>query len=314
MSATLAVLILTFVTSAYSCCLYETVRGRVKEALITSKLNAESSSHCLQSTCLCSVSCAFSFNPLSKACWKSDIFPSLDLVKFVVVADSDPWVTYYISTPLDPPSGLWMFDDRDKGKNLGKMGSPMNWTVPGIVFNAVGPIGTSGRRYANYTGPGIPTMHNLQNGIRLFDFSKPYTISFWVRTDLVEETMMIWDSTPQSGLELFFEPSTNRDQLSLNPVYPHHMYTTVRNATWRDEWRHIAVTYQSVGNVRFYLNAEIWSHTTAITSPDILQPDILCAFKHCTHSKHFFGSFACMSLFDRVLEQPEISFMKNACP
>ena len=308
-------LVLSICVSAQTLsCNYQQQKGIAKEALRISSSTAESSIDCVISSCGCEASCAASFNPGTKQCWKA-FKAFFDQNLFVFVTDSDSWVTYFIPGPNYIPPGLWRFDDVNKGRNLGKKGAQLDMSVEGLVWNKVGPRGAaSSRKYPSYVGPGIPTIQIKHNESHALTFTGPYTITVWVKTENIEETMLILEGYPRNALEFWMEPSKERDQLSLNPGYPNHMYTTSRNSTGRDEWRHMAFVFRKIGDVSFYLNGDIWSHTIKTVSTTILQPDKFCLWKHCEYSKKLSGSLASLIFFDKALSQAEVKFAMNICP
>ena len=186
--ALFAAMFLTLCSDAHSrSCSYQKIPGAMKESLRISSFTAESEIDCVMTSCGCDSFCAVSFHPSSKLCWKTLFAAILDLSQFVMVADSDPWITYLLSGPVDPPSGLWPFDDIAKGRNLGKKGSQLDYTVSGLVWNWVGPRGDTERKYPTYIGPGYPIMQILHGSSYALDFSKQFIISVWVKTKDVAE-------------------------------------------------------------------------------------------------------------------------------
>jgi len=248
-------------------------------------------------------------------CWKVLFSNLLDPQQFVLVNGSDPWVTFVIPAPDESPSALWLFDDVNKGRNLGKKGSQLDMTTVGLVWNTVGPRGAaSARRYSKYVGPGGPTVQLQHDGSYALTFTGPYTITFWVKTDNVAVRMLLIEGYPNPSFEIWFWPSDQRDQILVAPASPNHEYTTVRNATGNDEWRHIAFVYRAVGDVSFYLNGHAWQHTSTTASSIVKQPTKICLFEHCLYRDQLHGSMACLSMFDRALTQEEMVFIMRSCP
>lgn len=309
-AAFLVVFLTMFTISQSNTCRYERAQGVVKASFRTSSHTSKNKIDCLVISCDCASSCAVSFNPVSKLCWRALLVPLHDTSSYIT--DTDPWVTYYL--PSDRSSGLWMFDDVTRGKNLGSRGYQLDWTVPGLVWNTIGPRGSLAPKYATYLGPGIPTMQPPLDGSNGFDFEKPYSIVFWVKTIYTYQPMVVLDTFPDRALDLFFEPSYEQDQISLSPDYFNHTYVTFQNSDGRNNWRHIAITYQKPGNVSFYLNENIWHHTAIMVSTKVSQPERFCVFKHCIREKRMWGSLTCLAIFERVLYREEIRFLKETCP
>lgn len=296
-------------------CYFHRLRGIIKDELHLSSFAARSDTDCVRSSCGCQPLCAASFNPVTKQCWKALFGSLLDPHQFVLVNRSDPWVTFIITIPEEPPSALWLFDDVNKGSNLGTKGGPLNMSIDGLVWNTVGPRGTASvRKYPRYVGPGIPSIQLEHSGSYALTFTGPYTVTFWVKTDNVDATIPVLEAYPIGAIDLWFYPSNQRDQLCLSPAYPNHVYKTVRNATDNDKWRHVALVYRAVGAVRFYLNGSVWQHTATTTSSEVKQPTKLCLFKHCGTQKSLKGSMACLAIFDKALTQKEVLFVMKACP
>ena len=235
-------------------------------------------------------------------------------------AGNDAWVTLVILLPV--PSGLWLFDNESKGKNFGTKGPKMDMSVDGLTWTMSGPRGTaSAFQYPtkDLTDKSkIPKMPLKDNGALLIDFSKPYTIAVWIKTIVTGSYRAeVLEGYPQGSLDLWFWPSYDLDQIELGPY--HHkgqIYRTMKNGNGASEWRHIAVSYESVSKVQMYLNGSSWAlETSASGSRTVYQPDYFCLWQQCGRANQGLrGSMACLTIYERALSQNEVRAVMDACP
>lgn len=297
-------------------CNYRPLRGIAKDGLWLSSFVARSGIDCMRLSCGCQPACAASFNPTSKQCWKVLFCNILDPHQFVLVNGSDAWVTFVLIEPSESPNTLWLLDDVDKGRNLGKKGAQLNMSIEGLVWDTVGPRGAvSARKYSRYIGliNEIPTIQVLHEGSYALRFTVPHTVTFWVKTDNVADTRFLLEGSPNGAVDIWFYPSKQRDQIHV-ALKPKHRYITIRNTTGIDQWRHIAFVYRAVEDATFYLNGSIWQHTVTKVS-FVKKTEKFCLFRHCTNDlKTFYGSMACLAMFDKALAQKEVEFVMKACP
>lgn len=295
-------------------CHYHKLQGIAKHSLRLSSFPALSSIDCVCSSCSCQPTCMASYNRATKQCWRATSNFSHG-TQFDLVISSEAWDTFFIPVSDKLLIGFWPLDHVTKGRNLGYKGSQLDLSVPGLVWDTIGPRGNaSAHRYPTYVGPGTPTIQLFHDGSYALNFASPYTIAFWVKTNNFVSSMLILEGSPNGAVEAFFEPSTQRDQVSINPAYPDHMYTTVRNATGRDDWRHIAFSFRGIGNVSFYLNGNVWPHTSTVRKSIITQPTKFCLWEHCNHLEKFYGSLACLAMFEKALTHEEVGSFMKLCP
>ena len=131
--------------------------------------------------------------------------------------------------------------------------------------------------------------------------------------------MPIFEGRGLYTFDLWLYPSKYKDQLSSCPMdnSPNkQIYTTVRNATGVDQWRHMAVVFRSPGNVTFYLNGDVWPHSSPQTiTAGACQPYEFRVFNWAYYQSPLYGSLTCLIYFERkILTQDEIRLLKISCP
>ena len=135
----------------------------------------------------------------------------------------------------------------------------------------------------------------------------------WLKTDNRTAIMPIFETYATDNALLFhfiFHPSKSQDQLFMNG--PRRAYTT-KNNTDRLNWRHIACTHHGESNYSFYLNGNEWLLSHEEDPKPVPEIEIISIGSRLTASFRFFGSMACMMIFDKALTPGEIKSVKSLC-
>ena len=249
--------------------------------------------------------------PLS---WSRDVL-------FTNSTDED-WISFapttsFLTSSLTPPAGMWTMDNFYRGRNLGSEGQRLNCSDTGLVWSKEGPLGSgSDLKYAYFNGIKTPRIQNRHNGSYLLDFTKPFTITMWVKTNRhgVCPIIQTWNSDLRKYAQtsLWFHPSKFRNQiyLSANKRIFSHL-----NNTGRLEWRHIAATYNGIQKYSLYLNAYEWKISKTIAGINFPSDfDIIFIGYYMKPAYRFKGAMACLSIFKRALTQQEIREWMQTCP
>lgn len=308
-------------------CNYKAFPGLVQNTMHLKNVSAESKLACVISSCRCDPTCSVSFNSNNRQCVVSNQggrFP--DSINdpaesaIIIYPGNEDWITLVVI--LQIPSGLWRFDNEHRGTNLGSKGAVMDCTTDGLTWGEPGPPGlSSGFVYPRKDvddGSTTPKLPLKSEGKNLLDFSKPYTITVWLKTDVDKRKwFLILEGFPKDTIDFWFYPTSQIDQIQHTPFKDlNQYYRTVINATGKSHWRHIAVVYESVTQVRIYLNSTPWQlETVANGAQTVSYPDYFCLWQHCgVAGSGFWGSMACLSIYERALSASEIRAVMNACP
>ncbi len=310
-------------------CQYRQVEGRVQAVhrATTCSFSALSAIQCLQH-CLCSERCLVSYNARDKLCCPASLHQLMTTWMNTSYIEATPdrlWTTYIVkkrndaevASVLDKPSGLWLFDNEHKCRNVGTKGpaldmrdcsSSLSWTQRGPHDSHTSLI------YPKYTGTTVPKIPVIESGTVLLNMKTAFTVAFWIKTGTRVDQHPILEGYSGSAFELWLWPSKGSDQLFMSPYLGTHEYTTVVNATGKEGWRHMSVTYDGPGNVHFYLNGDDWPIAARKVSTQFMEPTYLCVWKHCDGSRIIDASLACLAIYERAISAVENRLLMRACP
>lgn len=232
---------------------------------------------------------------------------------------SQPWITQagdwdsYVIGAAKQPKALWPLDSVYRGRNLGFGGQQFDLNVENVMWKDAGPLGKNAGNFAHLDSTTKLSVVAHHGGKKLLDLSKPFTITVWLKTDNRTAIMPIFETYATDNALLFhfiFHPSKSQDQLFMNG--PRRAYTT-KNNTDRLNWRHIACTHHGESNYSFYLNGNEWLLSHEEDPKPVPEIEIISIGSRLTASFRFFGSMACMMIFDKALTPGEIKSVKSLC-
>ena len=219
-----------------------------------------------------------------------------------------------------PPQALVFPLQAFKGKNLGRAGSAFDIPTDRCSFHKGGGPDIPDEVYCDVSDGYRVQKPLTKGGVRLFDFSKPFTIGMWVRfAPNVACGCFLFSTLPLWGPRWAFWPSKKNDQLSFYFGRAHHSSAvSTIDRTNVEHWRHIVVRYRPPTDLRFLLNGENWSllrGMTSITGRKTAQDLIMWHFGH--PGEHylweFTGQMACVTVFQMALPEVETKRLKNRC-
>ena len=305
-------------------CKYSKTGFAIKEGFQDKRSKTDSLIDCLSVSCNCDVRCIASYNPETGLCLSVSIAAvPLDWMKDCdfLVADTGGWVTYisvHPETSLERPSAFWMMDDLCRGRNLGSKGSQLDSSVAGVPWSVVGPLHgvSSSRRFARLNASTRPEIQVRHDGNYVLDFTRPFTIALWVKSDDVISRMPLvdgWNSdAAKYAMHFWFFSSKSQDQ-----VYIWHSlrsFSKVNNAG-RLGWRHIIATSNDRTHTKFFLNGTVWPlDRNIVGSLQRVNPDkILIGRRVNDNSNIFKGGVGCVVILERAISDEEAGKLMNMC-
>lgn len=282
---------------------------------------AQSLLNCLMSTCSRLERCVASFNKKTGACmtatlstipqrsWKKDFLFNNDIDK--------NWVSsFLLRDPALAPAGMWTMDSFFRGRNLGYKGKVLDSSETGLTWSSEGPRGPlTPFKYALFTGKERPQIQVIRNSIFHIDFTKPFTVALWVKTDAreaIQPLLQGWNTVNDTtAFQFWFYNSKNLDQIFLNAN--NRIYTEL-NGTNKLLWRHIAVTYDGKDQYSAYLNGTNWPISIQKGSLTRVNPDVIQIGFLINSNNVFKGSMACIAIFQRNLTTNEVRAFMLTCP
>ena len=245
-------------------CHFSTIDGVINGARSHKNSTAQDVLDCARQ-CGCNARCVGSFIKKTGACMTATLSEApLSWTKhFLFRNNSDKdWVSFaptasLIAPSLPTPAGLWMMDSSFRGRNLGSKGHRLDSSDTGLVWISEGPLGSrSDLKYARFNGGEKPQIQVRYSDSLLLDFTKPFTIALWVKTDdrnAIEPLLDGWNSDKNDyAAHIWFNPSTDLDQIL---GHANHLFTTTKNGSNKLLWRHIAAVYEGGDKYFCYLNA-----------------------------------------------------------
>lgn len=288
------------------------------------KFTAKSRIECIRSSCIHRINnCAVSYNSHNFRCMSAPVngwIISYNKDKFTNIDNS--WTTYItkVSTQVVVrPAVLYLLDNINKGYNFGDKGDHVNLIETGLdEWSESGPRGVHSHLLYLISGASnraqIP--YKTSSGSYLIDFTKPFTVAAWVKTDtsVVGIIPIIEGRSMHSIPDFWFASSKNQDQLNIGPKYPDHYYESQKNATGKQFWRHVAAVYRGYRDAQFYLNGSSFGQTKIFGNENLLAlPDRLM-LGNADHIKQFPGAMACVTIHEKALSQAEVAALMSLCP
>lgn len=283
---------------------------------------------CIASNCGCKARCGGSFNKKTGLCMTA--FMSSALVTcmkdvFFIKSSDDSWISFVPMVPranlIPKPSALWLMDNRSGGRNLGSKGPLLDIIHKGLTWNSEGPLGSmSPLKYARNFKAAESKIQLFHNGSHALNFTQPFTISLWLKTDDFSESGVILDGIGKFNnwaTTLYLYPSKNRDQITLSQKVE---AKTIVNDTNKFDWRHITAIYLGETNrYAFYLNGTVWpifniKTVTEYSVPTVIPDYINLGYYAWTSSHTYKGSMACITFFEKALTQQEVQNLMENCP
>lgn len=204
-----------------------------------------------------------------------------------------------------------MLDAINRGRNLG----PRDMNEKGLTsWDVMGPRATaSNRTFVNVGRAKAAVIQLLHCNRHLINFSGSFSLAVWVKIKDESVPMPIFEWKSDTGVDFWFYPSNVQDQLQLY-LAKGHEYNSKKNNSMRLSWRHVAAVYKKAGDVQFYFNAHslgVLSSTTKTLRVD--QPNQFNLGRFSSEDR-FFGSMACLTIYERALTQAEVRLLMNECP
>ena len=285
-------------------------------------ITAHSFSSCIFLGCNNLRRCVGSFNKKTGACRTAILSAApLSWTKDYLFNNSsdEDWVSFVPSQSLlsEPtPPGFWAMDASFRGRNLGTKGPNCDCSHEGLSWSSTGPLGAdSDLKYARLDGTQKAKIVNKHSGIYCMDFTKPFSLGFWVKTDNRGVNFPVFDGWLTSAntytFYIWFFPSGKENQISASG---NGRYTrSTENSTNKQLWRHIAVTHDGSDYHSIYLNGAAWpiSHRSSYLGRNLFGDMVNVGHRGNYVMK---GSLACITYYDAQLEPEKIRAMMQNCP
>lgn len=137
----------------------------------------------------------------------------------------------------------------------------------------------------------------------------------WVKTDVrnepYESLVFGYHKGDSDFYYLFDSPKQNK-------IYNRKKYSFASTVddTDRQSWRHLTHTYDDhTSRYRLYLNGNKWPFSSQSTSTSYSSREINTVYIGTQRTGHhrFYGSMACIMIFDRALTAGEIKSVRSLC-
>lgn len=323
----LSLLGLLALPNATGSCSFSKVDFATKEGRQQVTLAARDPIQCSRQGCGCpSEPCVVCFHAASGRCWTRRA-PSLLVVRIRDllhwINDSGPWIaqpaewdSYIVGTSaIERPKALWPLNSVYRGRNMGSLGQQFDLTVESVVWTDAGPLGNIAGSFAHLGSTTKISVVANQGGKKLLDLSKPFTITMWIKTDNRTGTMALIDTKKKNNdynFHFWFYSSNFQDQLYVN--LPRRVWSRI-NKSDRLNWRHVACKHLGQSKFSFYLNGNEWpiSHQEGPTPIHEISVMSIGRRPTFTEKLRFYGSMACVMIFDRALTADEIKNVRSLC-
>ncbi len=225
-----------------------------------------------------------------------------------------------LSRPLDSVSGasLWAFDSVCRGRNLGTKGRLLDSSETNVNWTAHPLECPNSELKIAHIGAGSELMAALRHGgTQLLNFTQPFTLGLWLKTDDVYGRMPILDGYNDEArartLQFGFLWSFYQNQLM---VIGYRKIFSVKNLPGRTTWRHIAVMYLGGTEYDFFLNGRRINPFDNGTLVSARQDTDRLFIGMVAYNRGSFlqAKLACVSMFERSMTADELEKWTATCP
>ena len=296
--------------------------GRVSNKYILEMTVAMTIDACFDLSCKNKNNCAVMHNDDNYRCYSLSLSAqvlSWAPNKFVIEA-ANYSIAYRVQNPFrKKPKILWLLDEVTRLQNLGSGGSALDAQSIKLLFkeNALGPRPGVSLLYGEGDWPSRTNLFTKGSDTPLLDFSKHFSAAMWIKTDRIFNHWMSLLSFDH--ISTWFIASRSYKNRMTFKIWG----TKAEYDTWTsdmvdvDGWRHVAIVVRDRLDIKFYMEGRERTLQSKITSGSTTikpTPRILVLWRNNNGYDHYWGTIACVTIFQSVLSESEIRDLKNICP